>query len=102
MPANVTKSVNSSTSTILNSARFEDTPPRTTPSTTRRALGLAHTFRSLRHRNYRLYFFGQLISLMGSWIQTTAMALLAYELTQQSTWTALIAAAQIAPTFILG
>jgi hypothetical protein len=30
-------------------------------------------FRALRHRNYRLFFFGQLISLVGTWMQTTAL-----------------------------
>src|SRR2546429_3487578 len=64
--------------------------------------GFAGTFRSLRHRNYRLYFFGQLISLTGSWVQTTALMWLVYELTQQSMWAALIAAAQVLPTFLLG
>lgn len=33
-------------------------------------------FRALRHRNYRLFFFGQLISLIGTWMQTTALPLL--------------------------
>lgn len=64
--------------------------------------GLALTFRSLRHRNYRLYFCGQLISLLGSWMQTTALMWLAFALTQRSKWPALIAAAQILPTFLLG
>lgn len=67
-----------------------------------RPRGLALTFRSLRHRSYRLYFFGQLISLVGSWIQTTALTWLAYALTEQSTWAALVSAAQILPTFVLG
>lgn len=37
--------------------------------------------RSLRHRNYRLYFSGQMISLIGSWMQTTAQQWLVYRLT---------------------
>ena len=73
-----------------------------TPTVRRLSAGLAGTFRSLRHRNYRLYFFGQLISLTGSWVQTTALMWLVYELTQQSMWAALIAAAQVLPTFLLG
>lgn len=77
-------------------ALAEEAPPPQAPS------GLALTFRSLRHRNYRLFFFGQLISLLGSWMQTTALMWLAYELTHQSKWTARIAAAQILPTLILG
>src|SRR5436309_15468436 len=67
-----------------------------------RTIGLAATFRSLRHRNYRLYFFGQLVSLTGTWMQTTALTWLAFDLTGGSTWPALIGAAQIVPTFALG
>jgi MFS family permease len=64
--------------------------------------GLA-TFRALRHFNYRLYFSGQLISLTGSWVQTTALTWLAYELTNQSSrWPALIMTAQVIPTLLLG
>jgi MFS family permease len=59
-------------------------------------------FRALRHRNYRLYFLGQLVSLVGSWVQTTALMWLAYKLTGQSRWPALIAAVQVLPTFVLG
>jgi len=33
-------------------------------------------FRALRHRNYKLFFFGQLVSLIGTWMQTTALPLL--------------------------
>lgn len=39
------------------------------------------TFAALRHRNFRLFFIGQLISLTGSWIQTTAQGWLVYQLT---------------------
>jgi hypothetical protein len=38
------------------------------------ARGLLRTFIALRHRNYRLFFFGQMISLIGTWMQTTAQA----------------------------
>ncbi|WP_232035737.1 MFS transporter [Methylomusa anaerophila] len=38
-------------------------------------------FRALRHRNYRLYFFGQGISLIGTWMQWTAIVWLVYRLT---------------------
>ena len=34
-----------------------------------------------RHRNYRLFFSGQLVSLMGTWMQTVAQAWLVYSLT---------------------
>lgn len=72
---------------------------QTAPLTPR--LGSA-TFRSLRHRNYRLYFIGQLISLTGSWMQTTALMSLAFDLTGVSAWPARISAAQLLPTFLLG
>src|SRR5262245_41017833 len=65
-------------------------------------LGLAATFRSLRHRNYRLYFFGQMISLVGTWMQTTVVWWLAFELTGQPKWPPLVAAAGILPTFFFG
>lgn len=62
------------------------------------------TFRSLRHRDYRLYFVGQLVSLVGSWTQITALIWLAHEATpdHQAKWPAFLAAVQIGPTFLLG
>ena len=60
------------------------------------------TFRALRHRNYRLYFFGQIVSLTGSWVQTAALMWLAWELTHQSRWAGLVSAAQVVPTVLLG
>jgi len=46
-----------------------------------RRFSLSHTFASLQHRNYRLFFFGQLVSLIGTWMQNVAQAWLVYELT---------------------
>ncbi len=45
------------------------------------ASGRRGTFRALRHHNYRLWFFGQGISLIGTWMQTMAQQLLVYRLT---------------------
>jgi MFS family permease len=70
------------------------------PSKQRR--GLSTTFRSLQHRNYRLYFFGQLVSLTGTWMQATAVSWVAFDLTSESKWTAMILIAQILPTFFFG
>ncbi len=39
------------------------------------------TFRALRHRNYRLFFYGQLVSLIGTWLQQTAMSWFVYQIT---------------------
>src|SRR3954447_10126888 len=60
------------------------------------------TFRALRHRNYRLFFLGQMVSVVGSWVQLTALMWLAFHLTGTSTWPALIAAVQLIPGFLLG
>jgi predicted MFS family arabinose efflux permease len=60
------------------------------------------TFRALAHRNYRLYFFGQAVSLTGTWVQSAALTWLAWELTRQNSWTALVSAAQVVPTVALG
>lgn len=60
------------------------------------------TFRSLRHPNYRLYFIGQLLSLIGSWTQITALVWLAHDATKEAKWPAFLAAVQIGPTFLLG
>jgi MFS family permease len=50
----------------------------------RRQISLKHTFSSLRHRNYRLWFWGQMVSLFGTWMQITAQGFLVYELTRSS------------------
>jgi MFS family permease len=42
---------------------------------------LPFAFRALRHRNYRLFFFGQMISLVGTWMQMIAQQWLVYRLT---------------------
>ena len=38
-------------------------------------------FRALQYRNYRLFFMGQIISLVGTWMQSVAQAWLVYRLT---------------------
>jgi MFS family permease len=52
---------------------------------TRVGLAGQRTFHSLRVRNYRLFFFSQLISLTGTWMQTTAQSWLVLELTSRAT-----------------
>src|SRR5437870_4631295 len=43
--------------------------------------GVPHTFRALRHRNFRLFLIGQIISLVGTWMQNVAQSWLVYRLT---------------------
>jgi MFS family permease len=55
----------------------------TTPPPGRRAgvAGPPRTLRALRHPNYRLFFFGQGISMVGTWMQSVALSWLVYRLT---------------------
>jgi len=56
-----------------------------------------HTFRALRHRNYRLFFWGQLVSLIGTWMQQTAMSWYVYQITNSKFLLGLVAAIGSAP-----
>ena len=46
--------------------------------------GLTHSFRALRHRNYRYFIAGQIVSLSGTWMQTVAQSWLVYRLTHSA------------------
>jgi len=61
-----------------------------------------HVFRSLAKRNYRLYFSGQLISLIGTWMQQLALSWLTYRLTQSPFMLGAMAFASLGPTILLG
>jgi MFS family permease len=56
--------------------------------------------RSLRHRNYRLFFTGQLISLIGTWMDTVAEAWLVYRLSHSALLLGLAAFASQIPVFL--
>jgi MFS family permease len=58
------------------------------------------TFRALRHRNYRLFFYGQLVSLIGTWLQQTAMSWFVYEITGSKFLLGAVAAIGSAPMMI--
>lgn len=57
--------------------------------------------RSLRHRNFRLFFGGQLISLIGTWMQNIAQAWLVYRLTGSSFLLGAVGFASQIPVFVL-
>src|SRR5262250_2029920 len=42
---------------------------------------VGHTFRALRHRNFRLFLSGQIVSLVGTWMQNVAQSWLVYRMT---------------------
>ena len=62
---------------------------------------LNQVLRSLRHRNYRLFFGGQGISLIGTWMQQIALGWLVYRLTDSAFLLGLVGFAGQIPTFIL-
>src|SRR5579871_2506404 len=62
---------------------------------------LALAMRSLRHRNFRLFFGGQLISLIGTWMQNIAQAWLVYRLTGSSLLLGTVGFASQIPVFVL-
>src|SRR5437764_6155772 len=55
------------------------------------------TFSAFKHRNFRLYFAGQLISFTGTWMTTTAQGWLVYQLTGSKALLGIVAAAASAP-----
>ncbi len=56
---------------------------------------IKETFSALQYRNYRLWFYGQLVSLVGTWMQTTAQQYLIYDLSNSTVLLGLV-------TFISG
>jgi MFS family permease len=60
-------------------------------------ISLRKTFSALKHRNFRLFFSGQLISFTGSWMTTTAQGWLVYQLTGSKALLGIVAAAASAP-----
>jgi MFS family permease len=58
------------------------------------------TFAALRHRNFRLFYTGQAISLMGSWMQSVALNWLVLILTDSSFFLGLVGALQTLPVLI--
>ena len=61
---------------------------------------LAQTFSSLQHPNYRLWFTGQVISIIGSWMQATAQGFLVYELTQSAAFLGIVGFASGVPSWL--
>lgn len=62
---------------------------------------LGYMFRALQHRNYRLFFAGQTISLIGLWMTRAATLWLVQRLTGSPAMVGLVGFAQLAPSFFL-
>src|SRR5438874_1142743 len=62
---------------------------------------LRSTFASLRFRNYRLYFFGQLVSQVGTWMQSTALAWFVLQRTHSPLALGTVSTFQFLPVLLL-
>jgi MFS family permease len=72
---------------------MDDTPQKKTT--------LKQTFAALKHRNFRLFWMGQAISLIGTWMQNIAQAWLVLELTKSSAfWLGVVSALQFLPMML--
>ncbi|MDQ1348411.1 MAG: hypothetical protein QG573_1785, partial [Acidobacteriota bacterium] len=63
-------------------------------------MNLPESLRALRHRNYRIFFAGQLVSLTGTWMQSVAQAWLAYRLTNSAVLLGIVGFAGQIPTLL--
>ncbi len=71
-------------------------PPPPAPPT-----AWGRTFAALQYPNYRLWFMGQLVSLVGTWMQTTAQGFLVFELTRSPAYLGYVGFAAGAPSLLL-
>jgi MFS family permease len=79
-----------------------DVSAATSPATSASGKGrAASAFRALRHRNFKLFFGGQIISLVGTWMQTVAQAWLIYRLTGSSVLLGVLGFVGQIPIFLL-
>ena len=79
----------------------EQTVSEVDVSSPQQAKGLLRAFVALRHRNYRLFYFGQMISLIGTWMQTIGQSWLVLELTHSAWYLGLVGALQFLPVMLL-
>ena len=79
---------------------FRPKPPEFKPIPDTSNVRLPVTLRSLRHRNFQLFFGGQLISLVGTWMQSVAQSWLVYRLTGSSLLLGSVGFASQFPVFL--
>jgi MFS family permease len=83
-------------STSIPSTSQEETLPASIPPSR-----LRQTFTALQYPNYRLWFIGQMVSLFGTWMQTTAQGFLIFELTNSAAYLGYVSFAAGIPTWLL-
>src|SRR5512138_2834131 len=69
-------------------------------SSTESQLSIGRTFSALRHQNYRYWFAGQIIMMVGTWMQITAQGYLVYELTGSTAYLGLVSFAAGIPSWL--
>jgi len=69
--------------------------------TFKKYMNIKTVFRALRHKNYRLFFSGQSISLIGTWIQQIAVSWLVYSMTNSAFLLGLVGFSSQIATFLL-
>ena len=82
----------------MNDVREEHRPSAAAP---RQTQGSSDTVRSLKHRNFQLFFSGQMISLVGTWMDKVAEAWLVYRLTGSSLLLGTVTFAGQLPVFLI-
>jgi len=60
-----------------------------------------NVFRSLKYRNFKLFFYGQSVSLIGTWMQKTAVSWLVYRLTGSALLLGLVSFVSLIPSLVL-
>jgi MFS family permease len=83
---------------VSESVQERETPAILPPKPTDK--GLLRAFTSLRQRNFRLFWLGQMISLMGTWMQTIGQAWLVLSLTHSAWQLGLVGALQSLPVLL--
>jgi len=72
------------------------------PAIAPRRIAASKAASAFGHRNYRLFFAGQAVSLVGTWMQQVAQGWLVLQLTGDPFWLGVVATAQFLPVMILG
>jgi MFS family permease len=74
--------------------------PQASTSSPQRENNLHRAFSSLRQRNFRVFWLGQMISLIGTWMQSIGQVWLVYQLTHSGLQLGLLGALQAAPVLL--
>jgi len=85
----------------INLPPVEGTLPKNFISRLKGLMNWKQAFTALKYPNYKLWFQGQIVSLFGTWLQTTAQGFLIYELTQSPAYLGYVGFATGLPSWIL-